>query len=55
MAEPEGRKDLFYMLFERWPADKLDSLVTIYDFNCNAEEYELNREPLLFKYPYFIT
>lgn len=49
MTEPEGRKDLFYMLFERWPSEYLAKLVTIYDFNCNAEEYELNREPILFR------
>jgi hypothetical protein len=29
MVDPEGRKDLFYVLYERWPADKLKNLTVV--------------------------
>lgn len=29
MTDPEGRKDLFYTLYERWPADKLKQLTVV--------------------------
>ena len=29
MVDPEGRKDLFHMLYERYPQDALDKLTIV--------------------------
>lgn len=50
MGTPEGRKDIFYVLYRYWPQEALDKLIWIYDFACQAEEYMLNREPLVFQH-----
>lgn len=49
MREPEGRKDLFTILYEYMPAEVLNGLIIVYDFGCNFREYTLNREPMLFQ------
>jgi hypothetical protein len=48
MFAPEGRKDLFKVLYERLPQAVLDSLTVIYDFACQAGEYCISREPKMF-------
>ena len=42
MVQPEGRKDLMKVLFERFPKEVLDQLCVVFDFNCQAAEYMLN-------------
>lgn len=34
MVDPEGRKDLFYTLYERMPQDVLDSLTVVRQLPC---------------------
>src|SRR5262249_46457422 len=46
MKEPEGRKDLFYVLMRYWPKENLDNLTVLYDFYCQTDEYLLNRYEL---------
>ena len=48
MYAPEGRKDLFKVLYERMPVEVLKDLNVIFDFACQAAEYATNREPELF-------
>ena len=48
MLDPEGRKDLLKVLFERMPQEVLDVLHVVYDFNCQEAEYMLNRVPSMF-------
>lgn len=49
MRTPEGRKDLFQVRYSYWPQEALDRSMVIYDFACSADEYLLNREPILFQ------
>lgn len=35
MTDPEGRKDLFYTLYERWPLEKLQQLTVVSLFSLN--------------------
>ena len=48
MLSPEGRKDLYKVLYERMPAEIMDTLSIIYDAACQAAEYCVSREPNLF-------
>lgn len=48
MFGPEGRKDVMKVLYERLPEKVLDNLVVIYDFGCQAAEYCIKREPVMF-------
>ena len=48
MVQPEGRKDLLKVLYERFPKEVLDCVHILYDFNCQAGEYMYNRFPDLF-------
>ena len=48
MYAPEGRKDLFKVLYERMPYEVLKDLNVIFDFACQAAEYASNQEPKLF-------
>ena len=48
MVQPEGRKDLMKVLYERFPKEVLDLLCVVFDFNCQAAEYMLNRDPETF-------
>jgi hypothetical protein len=48
MAEPEGRKDIFYVIWRYWPKDMVDKLLIIFDFGCQQDEYFFNREPEFF-------
>jgi hypothetical protein len=50
MVQPEGRKDLMKVAYERFPKEVLDSLHILYDFNCQAGEYMYNRYPDLFSH-----
>ena len=50
MKTPEGRKDAFMVLYERYPTEILKKqFIFVYDFGCNLREYLLNREPVLFQ------
>lgn len=55
MFDPEGRKDVFSVLYERMPEEILANLTVIYDFGCQLSEYILNREPNLFKWVIFFV
>jgi len=48
MKDPEGRKDIFYVIWRFWPKDKVDLLTLIFDFGCQQDEYFFNREPEFF-------
>ena len=48
IVQPEGRKDLLKVLYERFSQEVLDQLHVLYDFNCQAGEYLLNRVPHMF-------
>ena len=48
MVEPEGRKDILKVLYERLPQEVLDNLTVVYDFSCQAAVYTTKREPELF-------
>lgn len=46
MLEPEGRKDMAKVLYERFPKEVLDAgPCFLYDFNCQTAEYLYNRFP----------
>jgi hypothetical protein len=50
MRDPEGRKDLFTVLYERIPEEMFtEGFTVIYDFACNFHEYCMNREPVMFQ------
>lgn len=48
MYEPEGRKDLHKVLYERMPQEVLQNLTVVFDFACAAAPYSCRREPELF-------
>ena len=48
MYEPEGRKDIMKVLYERMPEQVLQGLTVLYDFACQAAVYAHRREPELF-------
>lgn len=54
MVEPEGRKDLMKVLYERMPEPVLNSLTILFDFSCQAGVYCVRREPIMFAQTKFL-
>jgi hypothetical protein len=55
MLAPEGRKDVFKVLYERFPSEVLDHVNVIFDAACQAGEYCIKREPELFAFTNFFV
>ena len=55
MLQPEGRKDVMKVLYERLPAEVLDKATILFDFSCQAGVYCCRREPELFAKTKFLV
>ena len=55
MLEPEGRKDVMKVLYERIPQEVLDGMTILFDFACQAGVYCTRREPTMFAQTKFLV
>lgn len=54
MSEPEGRKDVMKVLYERMPQTVLNHMTVLFDFACQAGVYCVRREPSMFAQTKFL-